>query len=145
MFSKACEYGIRALIYITSKSIDDQRVNINDISEEIDSPPAFTAKVLQKLVKGNIIESIKGPNGGFYISEKNGVQVKLAEIVLLIDGDTVYNGCGLGLKECSSVNPCPIHEKFNAVRGDLKKMLQETSLKELSKQLEDGITTLKLK
>ena len=144
MFSKAREYGIRALIFITLKSTKGERVNLVDISEEIASPPAFTAKILQKLVKGAVIDSVKGPHGGFHISEKNSAHIVLAEIVHIIDGDTFYKGCVLGLKECTSQNPCPLHIKFNAVRTDLNKMLQETSLKDLSSQLENGTAVLKL-
>jgi Rrf2 family iron-sulfur cluster assembly transcriptional regulator len=52
IFSKACEYGIRATIYVAQQtSINGKRCNLKDISKEIDSPEAFTAKILQKLVK----------------------------------------------------------------------------------------------
>lgn len=40
------------------------------IAEQINSPVAFTAKILQKLVKSNIVCSVKGKHGGFEI-EKN--------------------------------------------------------------------------
>jgi len=144
MFSKACEYGIRAVIFLTSKSKNGERTNITDISEKINSPPAFTAKILQKLVKGSIVSSVKGPNGGFYISEKDSARISLAEIVNIIDGDKVFNGCGLGLKDCNALNPCPLHHKFKAVREDLKKILKETSLKELAEQVENGTAILKI-
>ncbi len=65
MFSKSCEYGIKALIYIANYSIKDKRANISFPAEAIDSPTAFTAKILQRLVKGDIVNSRKGPHGGF--------------------------------------------------------------------------------
>jgi len=144
MFSKACEYGIRALIFIAMKSNGGERVNISDIATEIDSPSAFTAKILQTLVKGDIVQSVKGPHGGFQISQKNISEIKLADIVKIIDGDTIYNGCGLGLKECNELKPCPLHEKFKRIREDLKTMLETTSLKDLASQLENGIAFLKV-
>jgi len=145
MFSKACEYGIRSLIYITMKSSNNDRVNLIDISSAIDSPTAFTAKILQKLVKSNIIESVKGPHGGFQISEEAMETINLSDVVLAIDGDTIYNGCGLGLKQCDELNPCPLHDRFIQVRGDLKQMLKTTSLKSLAIELERGNTVLKIK
>ncbi|MFT4805030.1 MAG: Rrf2 family iron-sulfur cluster assembly transcriptional regulator, partial [Psychroserpens sp.] len=42
MFSKACEYGIRASIFIAKNSFEGKRVNPREISEEINSPYAFT-------------------------------------------------------------------------------------------------------
>ncbi len=144
MFSKACEYGIRALIFIAMKSSKGERVGIIAIATAIDSPSAFTAKILQKLVKANIIKSVKGPYGGFEISEEGLQQTKLIAIVKAIDGADVYNRCGLGLSECNELKPCPLHDKFKQVRTGLKTILEATSLKELALQLENGNAFLKL-
>ena len=65
MFSKACEYAIKASIYIAISSLEGKRVTPKQISEEIDSPTAFTAKILQALVRNNIVNSVKGAYGGF--------------------------------------------------------------------------------
>lgn len=70
MFSKACEYAIRAVIYISIRSIAGSKLSIKEIAKEIDSPLHFTAKILQTLSREGIISSIKGPNGGFYINQK---------------------------------------------------------------------------
>ncbi len=143
MFSKACEYGIRATIYIAMQSLQGNRVNLKDISTEIDSPVAFTAKILQQLAKNNIVESVKGPTGGFQIDKKDIDSIKLIQIVSAIDGDKIFNGCGLGLKECNEDFPCPVHFQFKEVRDNLKKMSSETSIYELATGLEVGLTFLK--
>lgn len=143
MFSKACEYGIRAVIHIAVKSNEGERASLKEISKEINSPEAFTAKVLQLLAKNNIIDSIKGPNGGFLIEKKKLSKIKLSQIVLAIDGDSVYKGCGLGLQHCSEIRPCPAHDKFKTIRNDLCHMLENTSMLELSLGLKDGLTFLK--
>lgn len=60
-----------------------------------------------------------------------------------IDGDAIYCGCGLGLKECNAQKPCPEHDKFAKIRDDLKEMLENTSIYELATGLEIGSTYLK--
>ncbi len=144
MFSKACEYGIRASIYIASQSHKEKRSSLKTIAKQIGSPEAFTAKILQQLSKNNIISSVKGPNGGFEIEKKLIGKVKLSQIVLAIDGDSIYKGCGLGLKECSEKVPCPVHHQFKAIRNSIIHMLESTNLTELSLGLKDGSTFLKL-
>ena len=67
MFSKACEYGLRAIIYVAQQSSQNVKVGLSTLVEEIDSPQAFTAKVMRKLTLNNIVTSIKGPYGGFMI------------------------------------------------------------------------------
>lgn len=143
MFSKACEYGIRAVIYIAGQSSQSRRVSLKDIAREIDSPEAFTAKILQLLARNHIIDSIKGPSGGFQIDPDNMDKIKLIHVVTAIDGDGIFNACGLGLKECSASQPCPVHDKFKVIRDELRKMLEGTSLSELSLAQTEGLTFLK--
>ena len=69
MISKACKYGIRAVIFVASRAADDTKLNIKQIAKEVDAPEAFTAKILQTLNKHRIITSLKGPYGGFYMEE----------------------------------------------------------------------------
>jgi len=144
MFSKACEYGIKAAIFIATKSYEGKRVSPKEISAEIDSPQAFTAKILQALVKHNIINSVKGAYGGFEIEKTNISNVKLSQIVNAIDGDSIYSGCGLGLEKCDENHPCPVHDKFKGVRDELKHMLEETNLEELALNIKSGASFLKL-
>ena len=143
MFSKACEYGIKAIVYIAVQSNQNNRVSLKDISKAIDSPQAFTAKILQQLAKNNIIHSLKGPNGGFEIGKKEMQQIKLSRIVSSIDGDDIFRGCGLGLKECNERKPCPVHYKFKKIRDELRVMLETTTVEELAMGLKDGVTFLK--
>ncbi|MBQ4913255.1 Rrf2 family transcriptional regulator [Maribacter sp. MMG018] len=143
MFSKACEYGIRASIYIALKSLEGTRVSLKEIAEKIDSPVAFTAKVLQQLSKNDIVESIKGSSGGFEISKNNISQIKLSQIVYAIDGNNVYEGCGLGLKRCNAKEPCPVHNRFVQIRAELKNMLESTTLYDMTMGLEQELTYLR--
>ena len=142
MFSKACEYAIRAVLYLSLKSSDDTKLGIKEIAAEIDSPEPFTAKILQTLAREEIISSIKGPNGGFYINSKT-KPISLSEIVKAIDGDSVLHSCALGLKECSEKFPCPIHNEIKAYKDQLLKIMNEKTVQQLAKELATGKTFLK--
>ncbi|GGK13321.1 hypothetical protein GCM10007962_04530 [Yeosuana aromativorans] len=138
MFSKACEYGIKAAIFIAINSYENRRVSPKAIAQEINSPQAFTAKILQELVRNNIVNSVKGAYGGFEIEQTNIKNIKLSQIVKAIDGDKIYNGCGLGLEKCDETHPCPVHDKFKDIRDNLKYMLEHTSLDELAMSIQAG-------
>lgn len=142
MFSKACEYGVKAVIYIATRSLDGQRVKIADVANNSGSPEAFTAKILGKLTKAGIINSYKGPNGGFEIDKEKIESIKIAEIVFVLDGDSIYNGCALGLSACDANAPCPMHDKFVNIREELKTMLGTTTIYELATELKSGKSTL---
>lgn len=143
MFSKACEYGIRASLFIARESKKERRTSLKEIAASINSPEAFTAKILQKLVQQNIINSAKGPQGGFFVTSENQKRV-LADIVKAIDGDTIMTGCALGLEKCSEEHPCPIHFDFAEIRNNLKNMLEKTTILELTSRLDSGLGFLKV-
>lgn len=142
MFSKSCEYGVRALIYIASESKTGQKLSIHEIAKAIEAPEYFTAKILQTLSRNRIVSSQKGIHGGFYLDKIQG-RVKLIDAVTAIDGNILFTGCGLGLKQCSEKEPCPIHNKFKGIRNSLKTMLESTTIEDLGTSLRTGRTVLK--
>lgn len=131
MFSKSCEYGLRAVIYIAEQSIQDNKVGLKTIAKAIDSPEAFTGKILQTLAKNNIINSIKGPYGGFIIEKNKLDKISLASIVSVLDGDKIYTGCALGLLQCNASSPCALHHKFIKIRQELREMLISNTLQDV--------------
>jgi Rrf2 family iron-sulfur cluster assembly transcriptional regulator len=141
MFSKTCEYAIRAVVYISSAPHGD-KLSIDSICEQIQAPKHFTAKILQLLSHEGIVSSQKGIHGGFYIGKEQS-ELPLIKIVTAIDGTKVFDGCGLGLAHCSEVNPCPMHGKFKSIRTDMKNMLQTTSVGELALKVQNGEGVLK--
>ncbi len=143
MFSKACEYAIRATIHIADQSLKSRKVSLKDVAKAIESPEAYTSKILQQLSRNQIINSEKGPTGGFLMTEEALNHVKLSNIVSVIDGNDVYSGCALGLKKCNEKMPCPVHNQFKTIRQELKTMLETTTVKSLTLDLEKGLTFLK--
>ena len=142
MFSKTCEYAIRAMLFIAQKSKDGERVGIKEIAKGIDSPEHFVAKILQDLSRKNLVQSVKGPNGGFD-HDKTSLKYSMADIVKIVDGDKIFEGCGLGLRQCSETHPCPIHHEFKKIRRDIKRMLENAKLGTFSEELEKQLTFLK--
>lgn len=143
MFSKTCEYAIKIMVFIKTKQSSGRHIGLKQIAEEIDSPAAFTAKILQKLVHSDLLESIRGPHGGFKINSKFG-KIYLRDIVESIDGDALLSQCVLGFEECSKDSPCAVHYKFVHIRSDLKETLSETTIDEIAGNVSSGSAFLKL-
>lgn len=143
MFSKACEYAIKSAIYIAEQSISEHRVNVKEVSKAINAPEAFTAKILQQLCRENLLESLRGKTGGFIFSKEKLHQIKIYDIIAVIDGVGIFTNCGLGLKECSSTNPCPVHDDFKVIRDGIYNMARKFSLYDLALKTEQGIFRLK--
>lgn len=137
MISKACQYSMRAVVLLASKADENLKLNVKQIAQEIDAPVAFTAKTLQILNKHNIITSLKGPYGGFFIEDYQ-LNVPIINIVNAIDGLQVFSSCGLGMKQCNAKKPCPFHEEYAILRTKMKDTFEKTTVKMLAEKLHDG-------
>jgi Rrf2 family transcriptional regulator, iron-sulfur cluster assembly transcription factor len=137
MFSKSFEYALRAAIYLCNESSESRKLNIKQISAAIDSPEPFTAKILQTLVRRNIVSSTKGPGGGFYVDSK-AKPIPVVSILDATDGRASFERCGLGLKECSESRPCPIHNEFKSYSLKLKNLLTKKTVQELALGVNEG-------
>jgi len=142
IFSKTCEYAMRSVFFIAHRTAAGSRVGIKEISTGIDSPEPFLAKILQDLSRRGIVQSAKGPNGGFYM-DAGALKRPLSDVVEAVDGNSLFIGCGLGLEYCSEINPCPLHHEFKAIRNKIQQMLQQTSIADFNEDLNLGITKLK--
>ena len=131
MISKKCKYALRAVLFLAVESTMEKKLNIRDVAERLKMPMPYLGKILQELVRKNIISSIKGPNGGFYLTESN-LQIPLIKVVEVMDGLSFFETCGLGLEECSEARPCPIHDEFKKAREHLKNTFQTKTIEEMS-------------
>jgi len=142
MFSKACEYAIRAMIFIAQKSEDGVKVGIKEISKGTSAPEHFVAKIIQDLSRKGLVQSVKGPNGGFFLKEGSKKNT-IADIVKAIDGDKLFTGCAVGLRNCSETKPCPLHDEFKIIRKEIYNMLQNSTVAEFNRELIQSIKHLK--
>lgn len=141
MLSLSCKASIKAVVYLGSKSETDVKMSIQEIARFINENEHTVGKILQKLVKQDVIKSLKGPKGGFYITTEQ-KQAPIIKIIEAIDGEEVFNHCGLGLSKCSETHPCPIHNDFKKVRESFKQMCEDNQIKTLYEDVNNGLAYL---
>lgn len=141
MLSLTCTTAIKAVIYLASRMASGERSGIKEIATVIDASEHTVGKLLQTLVKADIIESQKGPAGGFYLTAKQ-KKLPLLRIVEAIDGKDVFRRCGLGFNKCSSAHPCPIHDDYKGVRDLFEKMCRTRTIGDLCLPVNEGLAYL---
>ena len=131
MFKKETEYALRALVYIQLQNTKGRRPGIAEIASEIETPQSFTAKILQRLVKQGFVESLKGINGGFFFDTSK-EDLPLRRIIISIEGDSLFHGCGFGLKKCDENNPCPLHNSYAPIRDAIENLVTNETIQSLA-------------
>ena len=138
MFSQTSEYAIRALTILARHSLD-QFVLVGTLAETASLPHHYLSKILQNLVRMQILESRKGSRGGFRLA-RNPNEITLHEIVNAIENLSQTRRCLLGQIECSDERACPLHDFWVTQTDRYMDTLNNTSLADLVR-FEDNLKT----
>jgi len=139
MLSNSCKYGIRAVIFIASKQEGQGKVGLKAIGEELKIPVPYLAKILQILSKKKILDSSKGPHGGFalLIPAKS---LTLMDIVRAIDGEDFFDSCYVTGDKCNFSEPdkgvCLLHNDLRKVKERLTQFFSGRTVDSLLKQIQ---------
>lgn len=141
MLSLTCKTAIKAVIYLSSRTDPGDRPGIREIAKAINANEHTVGKLLQTLVKEGVINSLKGPSGGFFIT---GDQQKLPIMTIIeaIDGTGAFTECGLGLSKCSASHPCPIHDEYQEGKKLLEKLFRTHRIVDLRGAVTSGAAFL---
>ena len=126
IFSKKCEYGLQAVLYLATLE-KDATAPSEEISAKLKIPKEFVSKILQSLTASKIAKSKKGNSGGFLLG-KPASKIKLIDVVEAIDGLSMFKSCVIGFPHCSPEHPCPVHNKWGKLRTQAYEMLSAETI-----------------
>ena len=136
IYSASCKYAIRALIFL---SHHPEGAASKNIAYECGLSPEFLAATLKTLARNNILDSVKGAAGGFFL-RRDPVDICLADIVRAIDGEDYSSDCAMGYAKCpiEPDAPCAVHQRWQEMKTWIKEYLRETTIAELAQHSECG-------
>lgn len=141
MLSNTCKTAVKAVIFLATKIESGDKAAVREIAEYIGASEHTVGKLLQTLVKQGVINSLKGPSGGFYLSGRQKEQ-PIINIVRAIDGQQIFKECGLGLSKCSSLHPCPIHDDYKQARDLIENLFENKKVHDLCAPVSKGFAYL---
>lgn len=140
LYSKTAQYSIQSMLFIAANN-SDQNILVRDVAKELGLPSSFLSKILQTLSRYGFLNSVKGPKGGFSLSEK-GAGSSIAELVAVVDGPMNFDMCLAGFSPCSEENACPFHEEWKRIREEIRELVNSKSIFELAKEMPIRYRTL---
>lgn len=136
ILSRTSQYAVQALIYMATQPAATPVLN-RDIAARLGVPAPYLAKILQNLVRGDLLFSFRGRLGGFCLRE-GGERINLMQILRQTEGPMFTQSCLLGLKQCSDDTACPLHFRWIPVKKKIMDLLQDTTLDKLARAVESG-------
>ena len=127
LFTVATGYALQAL---ASMPEDGSFVMAKDLAENLTLPAPYLAKILQNLARAGVLESVRGPKGGFRLS-RPAHRIAVGEVLAALEGEGCLDRCVMGFPHCDSENPCPMHDAWSDVKTQVESSMTKTSLRDL--------------
>lgn len=131
LLSRSGEYALHALLHLANHP-DATPVRGSDIAEALDAPANYLSKLLHRLSRAGVLNSVRGPHGGFSLAIPPD-ELSLAEALEPIDAERLDRRCLLGRPECRDDDPCAAHEQWASLSEHIDRFFEDTTLASLSR------------
>jgi Rrf2 family protein len=129
LYSKGCEHILRIISKIPQDECG-QTFLAKNLCRKSRVPKYSARKGLQLLVQQKILKALPGPGGG-YKFVIHPTKTPLLDVIEAVDGKDSFKRCIMGLQDCNSKNPCPIHDTWKDLKGKLLGEFENKTLFEL--------------
>ena len=126
--SEAASLGLHAMVLLAANSHDE--ISTRRIASDLQVSEAHLSKVLQRLGKVGLVNSTRGPKGGFALARK-AEDITLLDVYEAIDGPLVTNSCLLGTQICGGER-CILGDLLETIDNQVREYLTTTRLPELT-------------
>lgn len=116
MISTTTKYALRAVVFLATN--DTGFLNRAEIAKKTTVPHDYLLKVLNELDTAEIVESRRGPGGGYRLTRRSD-QITALDVILAVDDIPRIRKCPLGHSD--HVNLCPLHKLLD----DAGRMVEE--------------------
>jgi Rrf2 family protein len=129
--SKKGEYGIRAMFEI-AKEYGKGPITIKEIAERQTISIPYLEQLLNKLRRKGLIESVKGPGGG-YVLARNPKDISLGDILNVLEGPVALSECldPSVIYGCCRIDACVTRLLLKQLGEKINNFLKKTTLKDL--------------
>lgn len=131
LYSKGCQYAIRALLHMQRMS--GQRgasFTAKAVCRQAGIPEAFTRKIFQALVQSGLLAAVPGRSGGYHLNQ-DPARLSVRRLIEAIDGPQTFDQCVMGLPVCGDEGPCPLHATWRNAKQHLLAALETITLQDL--------------
>ncbi|MDH4162091.1 MAG: Rrf2 family transcriptional regulator [Nitrospirota bacterium] len=128
------KYGVRALFEI-ARQYGQGPLSIKEISERQKISLSYLEQILHRLGKAGIIESVRGPHGG-YVLARRPAEVTIGDVVRALEGPIALSHClepGFG-SECYQADDCVARMVWTKVGEKIEEALDSISFEHLLQQ-----------
>lgn len=113
-------------------------VALADIAKRHDISLSYLEQLFAQLRKGELVRSVRGPGGGYYLN-KDPETISVATVIALSDEKVDATRCG-GKQNCHNGRHCLTHDLWSELNQVIQNYLMSVSLADLVKRMPQEIS-----
>lgn len=121
-------YAVTAMLDIALTE-DNRPVTLADISERQEISISYLEQIFSKLRKNGLVNSVKGPGGGYKLSQ-SADNLSIADIIAAVNENIDATGCN-GKADCKQGKRCMTHNLWQDLSNQIQSFLSDITLQEL--------------
>lgn len=131
---KATDYGIVLLSYMAGRP--DSTVHAaRDLAKASSLPLPMVSKIMKALVRTSVVESHRGPKGGYSLS-RPADEIAVVEIITALQGPIAIMECvGEVPSNCTIEMLCPMRSNWQVINNAIQGALEGITLADMSRPL----------
>ena len=126
--SGTSQYAIRAVVYVATHGADVP-VRVAPMAAALKVPRNYLSKTLHQLARAGVLQSTRGPRGGFQLAVAAS-KLTLARVTEPFD-DAGTRHCLLGRARCGDDHPCAAHAHWSDISDSLQLFFRRTTVEDL--------------
>lgn len=127
--SEAASIALHAIVYLADNK--DHKLSNHEIASALKVSEAHLSKVLQRLSKAGMVESNRGPKGGFVLA-KDPAEITLLQVYEAIEGPLPNSYCLLGSPICGGEN-CILGNLIKNLNREVREYMEKTRVADVTK------------
>ena len=128
--TKKADYGLIALKHLAVSG--HPAASAKEIADAHGIPLPLLAKVLQRLARGGVLQSLAGSAGGYRLT-RNPATISALEVIRAIEGPVLLSSCHTPRGDCFQSGKCTVREPLRQVHEGIVKLLGTITVADLSR------------
>jgi len=136
--STKAQYAVRAMVSLSLNS-SGEPISLKEIARREELSLTYLEQLFVKLRRGNIVQSVRGPGGG-YVLARPAAEIRVDEIIDSVEETLVPVSCMDDDGSCACTDQCVTHSVWQGLGERIRNFLSSITLEDLTTEAQDKLS-----
>lgn len=136
--SKKADYALIAVKHLAIHQTAGASSSAREMAEAYGIPLELLAKILQRLVRARLLQSVQGTRGGYRLARQP-LTISVADVIQAVDGPVTVTACSPQDHRCDQFSKCSIRDPLWKIKTRILDTLTTVTVAELAAEADPAV------